>query len=239
MKIDGDYTFGAPRQLVWSLLHDPDTIRQAIPGCNQFRLQDDGRYSVVLNLDSGPLGGHYHGLVTLVDEQPVEAFSLSMTGSGPENIVSGEGRLILDEEDGKTKLHYEGDVDVAGGAAYQSSRLLRTTANSLIRNYLEAVDQQLGQITGSPGQNGLPPLEPASAERKTSTIDMQDWIAELRRDRWVALFLLILLLFAALSFLGAVFVGLLLARWAARNFAGRVSRLAEERSGEQSLELEA
>ena len=231
MEIEGEYSFAAPRELVWSLLHDPGVIQQAVPGCEQFYQQSNGAYRLILNVAGGPFDGRYDGTINLEAAEPLRTFSLSLRGSGPQSVLSGEGTFSLSEEKDHTKLHYRGEVEVAGSVTAQSPRLVRTTANSLIRRYLEAINRQACELTGTASHNGLPPLEPLDTARKRSTIGMQDWLAEIRRDRRVAVILLILAFLVALSGLGAVFVGLLVARWAARASANRLARVADKRGG--------
>jgi carbon monoxide dehydrogenase subunit G len=36
VKLDGSYTFDAPRKLVWDTLQDPEALRKAIPGVESF-----------------------------------------------------------------------------------------------------------------------------------------------------------------------------------------------------------
>lgn len=234
MRIDGSYTFDAPRDLLWSLLHDFPTIQQAIPGCDHFHLHADGKYHLSLTLPAGPFAGYYEGLVTRIEEQPQESLKLSVTGSGPELVLFGEGVLLLEENHEQTVLIYKGDVEVSGQIPSHSPRLTRTTVNFLIRNFMEGLDQQVRRIAG----NGRSPQETAVVERTTPTIGMQDFLAELRRDRRVAVAVLILALLAVLSFLGAVFSGILAMRWLTRFIAGRASQPAGDSHGDELLTSE-
>ena len=212
MRINGSYTFDAPRDLVWSLLHDHGAIRQAVPGCEHFHLHADGKYHISLNLPTGPFGGYYEGIITRLGERPQESITLAITGSGPEVVLSGEGSLSLEESRGQTLLLYEGDVEVSGQIPTRSPRLTRTTANFLIRSFLEGMDRQLCQLTGTAVDNGRLPLE-----RTTPTIGMEAFLAELRRDRWIAAAVLLFVLFSTLSVLGAVFLAFLTMRWLTRS----------------------
>lgn len=236
MIIDGSYTFHAPPDLLWSLLHDQDAIRRAFPGCEHFHLHADGKYHISLNLQTGPFGGYYEGIMTRLAERPQESISLSMTGSGPEVVLSGEGTLTLEESNGHTLLLYEGNVEVSGKIAAESPRLTRTTANYLIRSFMEGLDAQIHQILGTAVDDRLPPGAVSRLERSTSTIGMEEFLAELRRDRLVAATVFLLLLISLLSVLGAVFIALLAARWLTRSLAGSSSQTINEKdNGELRL----
>ncbi|MFN2116162.1 MAG: CoxG family protein [Candidatus Promineifilaceae bacterium] len=219
MKIEGSYTFDAPRDLLWLLLHDVSAIQQSIPGCDHFYLHADGKYHVSLTLPSGPFDGHYEGLVTRIAEQLQESIHLSLTGSGPELVFQGEGVLTLHESDEQTRLVYEGDVEVAGMIPTQSPRLTKTTANYLVRNFLEGLDRKVKQSTGITDE--ADPLIAATAvsKRATSTLDIQDFLAELQRDRKITVTVLILALLASLSFLGAALVTVQVVRWLKRSLS--------------------
>ncbi len=220
MIISGSYTFNAPPDLVWSLLHDNETIRHALPGCEHFHLHADGKYHVFLNMQSGPFSGGYEGIVTRLGERPNETIRLALTGSGPEIILSGEGTLSLEEVHGQTALLYEGDVDVSGQILSRSPRLARTTANYMIRSFMEALDRQISQITGIPVDNGRPTGAPFPLERTTPTIGMEEFLAEVRRDRLVAVSVILILLFLILSVVGALFLAFLALRWLTRLLNG-------------------
>jgi carbon monoxide dehydrogenase subunit G len=218
--ISGSYTFNAPPDLVWSLLHNNETIRQVLPGCEHFHLHADGKYHVLLNTQSGPFSGGYEGVVTRLGERPNEEITLALTGSGPELALSGGGTLSLEEIDGQTLLQYEGDVDVSGQIPSRSPRLTRTTANYMVRSFMEALDQQLSQITGIPVGNGRPAAAPIPIERTTPTIGMEEFLAEVRRDRLVAVSVFFILLFLTFSAVGAIFLAFLLLRWLTRLLTG-------------------
>ncbi len=230
MRIEGNYTFAAPSELVWSLLNDPVALRRAIPGCEQLHERDDGQFGLALNLPTGPLRGRYVATINPSEAQPHEFLALSLIGSGPESVFSGQGTLTLVDNQTQTELRYEGDVDVAGQLPAQSPRLVRTTANYLIRIFLESLDQQICQITGTAGQIGFPTADGIPIERSTPTIGMQDFLAEVRRDRWIAAVVLVLVLLATLSLLGAVFVGLLAVRWVKRSRTNRTSSTSTEQT---------
>jgi uncharacterized protein len=225
VKIEGSHTFDAPRELVWSLLHEPQAIQQALPGCDYFHQSADGKFHVKLNLENGPFCGRYDGIVSYAEAGSGEAFTLTLTGSGSDNTVTGQGRLALTANSGQTDLFYEGDVQAAGRIAEQSPRLVKTTANYLIRNFLEGIEQQLDPIIGSSANNGVPPNLADTFKRKTATVSMEDFLADIRRDRWVAAAVLFAAPLSIFSLLGMVLVIVLAARWTVRSLMNSKGRI--------------
>lgn len=231
----GQYTFDAPRDLIWSLLHDPDVARVAMPGCQRFASQTTADALVTLTLPAGPLHGSYDGRVTVVDAQAPLSFTLALTGSGEGRSFAGNGRFTLSEKDGQTRLHYDGEVEVTDPLKTVSERMLQTTANALVRQYLAA-------ITGEARSRlGLPPIAASEARqleaeaRASATYDMQDWLAEVRRDRRITLILLLLVVFGSLSVVGMLIAAVWIGRWSTRRYARHLARLVEEERGQQSM----
>lgn len=229
ITFEGQYTFDAPRDLIWSLLHDPDVARSALPGCERFASQSTADALVTLTLPVGPLHGSYDGRVTVVDAQAPLSFALALTGSGEGKSFSGDGRFTLSEKDGRTRLGYEGAVEVIDPLKGVSERMLQTTANALVRQYLESIAAQARAHLGLPGEAQTA----AAGTRASSTIDMQDWLAEMRRDRRITLLLLLLAVLGTLSVVGMVIAAVWIGRWSTRRNARHLARLVqEERAGQ-------
>ena len=233
IDFEGVYTFDAPRDLVWALLHDPAVTRKALPGCQRFEPIPPGSTLATLQIATGPLQGIYDGKVSTAIENAPTSFSLTLLGSGEGKSFSGEGHFTLSESDGRTQLDYRGAVNVTDPLLQASPRLLQTTANALVRRYFEALDREARQ------RMGLPPLpevghraSPVDAT-SSSTIDVRDWLAETRRDRRVLIFLVLLLVFGSLASLGAVFVAVWIGRWWTRRYARQLAHIADEEKGKQ------
>ncbi len=221
VRIKGNYSFNAPRDAIWSLLNDPAAVRRSIAGCEYYNTEVDGSHRLILNMPSGPFTGHYEGVVTVLHEQPEERLLLALSGSGPELVFRGEGSISLRDSHEQTILYYDGELEVAGNIASQSPRLLQTTANYLIRSFMETLEQQVQQPTRSVADNGRLSMEQPPLPRSTATMGVQDFMAELRRDRWIAIAVIVGVLLATFSMLGIVFVGLITTQWLSRKLAER------------------
>ncbi len=74
MRIEGDHTFNAPRETVYTLLRDPDALAQAMPGATTLtRGLSDDRYEAQVNVKVGAINGTYGGTVQVSDQRFPEA----------------------------------------------------------------------------------------------------------------------------------------------------------------------
>lgn len=159
MRLEGTYTFNAPRSDVWDALMDPSVLATALPGGEQMEQVGDNDYRASMNVKIGPVQGRFDGKISLADIVPLQQYTMKVDGQGAPGFVSGEGTLFLeDNDDGGTLLRYGGEVQVGGRIAGVGQRLIESTARSLTRQGLAALDASLssaGQVaeeTGKPGE---------------------------------------------------------------------------------------
>jgi len=141
VELNGDYTFNAPRQVIWDALMDPDVLARILPGVERLEKVSDTEFTGVMNMRVGPVQGKFKGKVTLTDLQEPESFHMIVDGRGAAGFIKGEGDATLIEKDGKTILTYNGSGDVGGKIASVGQRLVETTGKSIVRQGLESLDR--------------------------------------------------------------------------------------------------
>ncbi len=143
MKLSGSYTFSAPRDDVWQLLNDPQTLQRIIPGCE--RLEEVGRdtYAADIKLGLAGVRGDYSGTVKISEQQPPEHYRLEGDGRGKPGFAKGAGDVELIEENGGTTMRYSADVQVGGPVAGIGQRLIEGAARSIINQSLKALSAEL------------------------------------------------------------------------------------------------
>ena len=57
MKLEGSYTFGAPRDVVWDALLDPEVLANILPGCEKLEQVGDNQYTGSIKIRVGPVQG--------------------------------------------------------------------------------------------------------------------------------------------------------------------------------------
>jgi carbon monoxide dehydrogenase subunit G len=166
MEIQGTHQFSAPLDQVWSALLDPAVLSRALPGAEQLVRAGENDYRAAMQVKVGPVQGRFEGKVELSDITPRTGYRLRVSGQGTPGFVNGEGTLRLEANGEGTLLHYAGDVQIGGRIAGVGQRLLDSAARSLIRQGLQALDDQLGPQpvpVAAPAASIPAPAAPATA----------------------------------------------------------------------------
>ncbi len=146
MKIAGRFVFDGSRTEVWDLLMDPDVLRGAIPGVQEWREAGPDDYEATMKIGIAAVSGTYRGRVTAVDQIPPASYTLRVEGSGGPGFITAEGHVRLTEEPGpQTVMEYDGDAQVGGALAGIGQRMLPGVAKLLIGQGLKSMAKQLAE----------------------------------------------------------------------------------------------
>lgn len=160
MKIQGTHVFAAPRQVVWDALLDPAVLSLALPGGEQLEKLNDNEYQAAMNVKVGPVQGKFEGKVELADIDTLNSYTMRVSGQGAPGFLQGEGAVLLQEIESGTQMNYTGEVQVGGRIASVGQRLIESTAKSIIRQGLLALDSQVqARAQAAPPSVPPPPVE--------------------------------------------------------------------------------
>ena len=143
MQIQGSHTFHAPRQAVWDALLDPTVLSMALPGGEQLEKMSDNEYKAAMNVKVGPVQGKFDGKVELSNIAEPDTYTMKVSGQGAPGFLTGEGNVTLTDVEGGTLMSYVGDAQVGGRIAGVGQRLIESTAKSIIKQGLAALDGQI------------------------------------------------------------------------------------------------
>lgn len=143
MDIQGEYTFEAPQALVWEALRDPDVLGSILPGGEGIQEVGENHYKGVLKVRVGPVQGKFKGDIQLSDIVEPESYTMTVDGKGAPGFVKATGRIQLTGKEGLTHMAYEGTAQVGGRIASAGQRLMDTSAKSIIRQSLDALNEYL------------------------------------------------------------------------------------------------
>src|SRR2546426_1406004 len=143
--MNGTYTLNAPVEKVWTFLMDPEAIAKVIPGCETLQEVNPDTYQATLKLGVAAIKGTYKGSVQLLDKTPPTHYRMLIDGSGAPGFVKGEATVGLAEQDGKTVLSYDADVQVGGLIANVGQRMIGGVAKFIINQSLKKLEEELAQ----------------------------------------------------------------------------------------------
>jgi carbon monoxide dehydrogenase subunit G len=70
MKLTGSYKINLEKQKVWEALNDPEILKQAIPGCEEFNKKSETEFSAKATNKIGPFNATFSGDIELKDLNP-------------------------------------------------------------------------------------------------------------------------------------------------------------------------
>jgi uncharacterized protein len=149
MTLDGTHLFSAPRDRVWAAFTDPAVLARATPGCERLDPIGPDEFEATLSVGVAAVKGVYQGKLALLDKKPPEGYTLRVEGSGRPGFVKGEGRLLLTEEEGGTRVTIRGEAQVGGVIAAVGQRLIGAASRMLMEQFFSALEAEIAK-TSSP-----------------------------------------------------------------------------------------
>jgi hypothetical protein len=131
MKLSGSYQINLEKQKVWEALNDPEILKKTIPGCEKFKKNSETEFSATATNKIGPFNASFTGNIELKDLNPPNSYKITGSGNSPVGFASGEAEVILEDENGRTKLVYTVEANVGGKIAQVGSRLIDMTAKKM------------------------------------------------------------------------------------------------------------
>ena len=131
MKLTGSYQINADKQKVWEALNDPEVLKQAIPGCEEFKKNSDTEFTATATNKIGPFNASFTGDIELKDLNPPNSYKIIGSGNSLVGFASGEAEVKLETIAEGTMLIYTVEANVGGKIAQVGSRLIDITAKKM------------------------------------------------------------------------------------------------------------
>ena len=141
MKIEGSYTFKAPRERVWQVLLDPKIMAQCMPGCDGLKEVAPDQYEATMKIGVASVKGTYKGKVSIKDKRAPEHYVLSGEGTGGPGFMQGDVVIDLEDQGGETVLKYRTDAKVGGLIAGIGQRMLGGVAKMVVDQFFRKMEE--------------------------------------------------------------------------------------------------
>ncbi len=145
MELSGSRIIAADRATVWERLNDAETLRAAIPGCQELEGSAEDGFHAVVKQKVGPVSATFKGAVTIEDATPPESYRLVGEGKGGvAGFAKGHADVTLNDVAGGTELVYDVHAQVGGKLAQLGNRIVggfaRKMADKFFENFGAAVE---------------------------------------------------------------------------------------------------
>jgi carbon monoxide dehydrogenase subunit G len=166
MKINNEFTVGAPIQQAWDTMLNLERIAPCLPGAAIQDEKDEGEYDGTMKVKIGPITANYKGTVKFeeIDEENHRAV-LQATGRDARGQGTASATIVstLQEEADGTKVSVETDMKLTGRAAQFGRGIAQDVATKMLDQFASCLEEE---ITGGPeeGAAAAATAEPTGEE---------------------------------------------------------------------------
>ena len=150
MKINNEFTVGAPIQQAWDTMLNLERIAPCLPGAAIQEEKDEGEYDGTMKVKIGPITANYKGTVKFeeVDEENHRAV-LQATGRDARGQGTASATIVstLQEEGKAPRSSVETDMKLTGRAAQFGRGIAQDVATKMLDQFSSCLEEE---ITGGP-----------------------------------------------------------------------------------------
>ena len=179
MEFKGRYLISALPDEVWTALHNPHVLAQAIPGCEAVEKISETEFKAKAAVTIGPVKARFEGKVQLAPQAPSAGFTHALTlkgegQGGPAGFARAESEVRLTREGNGTALTYDAKAIVGGRLAQLGQRLIDGAAKSLADEFFARFAALM-----KPAEAVTAPLVPQAAPSSSEGLPPQIWVVGL------------------------------------------------------------
>lgn len=144
MIVEGNYLLPGSPEAIWDLLMDPEVLAKAMPGTRSLTRVAPDRYEGVMRVGIGPItAAEFELTIALSEVQRPERYAMQIDSKGKFGFTRGLARVELVPEANGTVMRYSADLQVGGKIAALGQRLLESVSKLMLRQGLEALQQEV------------------------------------------------------------------------------------------------
>ncbi|MDR5683481.1 MAG: carbon monoxide dehydrogenase subunit G [Armatimonadota bacterium] len=144
MRIEGAETLHAPRDRVWQMLNDPQSLASCTPGLKELNPLGPDEFEAVISIGIAAVKGTYKGKLRITERAAPQRYAIQVEGSSGAGFVRASGAIELEDRGGETGVRWSGDVQV-GGALVIGTRMIPGIAKMLAGQFFQCLDRKLAE----------------------------------------------------------------------------------------------
>lgn len=143
MKLSGEHTFDAPREVVWQVISDPTQLAELMPGVQSFTVDDDRHFHANVKIPLG-LGALELAIdFERLEERAPEFSSLKARGRGVGAMFGMQTAFTLEEAGTGTRMLWNAEVSIAGPVGAMGQRVLQPIFRQQVDHVLATLEAQV------------------------------------------------------------------------------------------------
>jgi uncharacterized protein len=144
LRLTGERSFEAPRQTVWRVLNDPESMAKTMPGVESFDVHDDTHWTANVKIPLGLGGLRMKINFEKTEEREPEYAALAAKGKCVGAFMNMKTSFELAENGpSTTNMTWTADVSIAGPVGSMGQRVIQPIVNQQVGHVLTALERQV------------------------------------------------------------------------------------------------
>jgi uncharacterized protein len=166
VKLENEFTVGAPLEETWRTLLDIERVATCLPGAKIEPSEQDGVYRGAMKVKLGPVTVDYRGTARLQDvDEDTHTASIAVRAreaKGP-GTAAAVIRNHLESQDGRTKVTAVTELSITGRQAQFGRGIMEDVAATMMEQFAERLGRELEAKRAAPEAAPEETREPAAA----------------------------------------------------------------------------
>jgi 2-furoyl-CoA dehydrogenase large subunit len=151
LQVSEQRTFPRPRDEIWEKLMDFSVLARTLPGVTRLDPVDGDSCAVTVEPPVSSITGTYEGTVSVIEKSPIDNYALRGEAKGTLGWVKGDALFELTDEDAGTRVASTMSFHTGGVLSGVGQRFMEGVARSMMRQFLNAFERELGAPDGHLG----------------------------------------------------------------------------------------
>ena len=144
MQLTGKHTVNAAPSKVWDMLMDTDTLARIVPGISRLEKTGENTYKSILDIKLGPVSGSFNGNLQMDEIAAPDGFTLKVQQNSKIGNANAAIKIgLMNVEEKKTEVSFDGDVKLSGLLASMGQRIIGSVANTLSKQFFSNLEKEV------------------------------------------------------------------------------------------------
>jgi len=129
---------------VWDMLMDTDTLARIVPGISRLEKTGENTYKSILDIKLGPVSGSFNGNLQMDEIAAPDGFTLKVQQNSKIGNANAAIKIgLMNVEEKKTEVSFDGDVKLSGLLASMGQRVIGSVANTLSKQFFSNLEKEV------------------------------------------------------------------------------------------------